>query len=135
MTQMTDYLEAALLNHVFRNTAMTSPTTVYAVLCSADPTDAATGAACSEIANSGAYARTAIAFGAPGATNGQITNTVCTFPTATGSWGTISHFVIADSGTYGAGNALMYGPLTVSKTVNTGDVFQFPAGQVTITFS
>lgn len=128
MPGMTDYLENALCNHVFRNTAMTSPTTVYVALHTADPTDAGTTGEVST--TSTGYARTAVTFGAP--SNGVITNSgAVTFPTATGSWGTITHFSIKDAST--SGNTLVYGALTASKTVASGDSIQFATGQLSIT--
>lgn len=39
----TDYLENKILDHVLRNTAYTSPTTVYVGLCTSTPTDSAAG--------------------------------------------------------------------------------------------
>lgn len=128
MSQMTNYLEGALINHVLRNTAMTSPTTVYAALHTADPTE--TGAT-GELSGN-AYERTAIAFGA--ATDGVSTNSGdVTFPTATGDWGIVTHFSIWDAQT--SGNALLYGSLTAQKTVNNGDTFKFLTGNVTVTFA
>ncbi len=35
MSDMSNYLEDALANHVFRNTSLTSPTTVYVALFTA----------------------------------------------------------------------------------------------------
>jgi hypothetical protein len=55
-----DYLEDAVLDHVFRNTALTSPTTVYVALYTATPSDAGGG---TEVSG-GSYARTAGTFGA-----------------------------------------------------------------------
>lgn len=60
MAGASDYLETALLNHVLRNSSYTSPTTVYAALYTAAPTDAGGG---TEIAAAG-YARVAVTTGA-----------------------------------------------------------------------
>ncbi len=77
----TTYLSDKLLNHVYRNTAMTSPTTVYAALLTA-VTDAEAGTV-TEAAYTN-YARQAITFGAPaGATGGRrIQNSSLAFPQA-----------------------------------------------------
>jgi len=124
---ITDYLEDALLDHVMGVTQLASGTTVYAGLCSANPTD--TGAV-GEIAG-GAYARTALTFGSA-STGGTITNTAdTTFPTATASWGTITHSVIWDAST--GGNALFQGALASSKAVGNGDTFKFASGNVSVT--
>ncbi|WP_417726168.1 hypothetical protein [Roseovarius sp.] len=63
MSSFTTYLEAAILNHVFRNVALTSPATIYLALFTSAPTDAGGG---TEVSGSG-YARQVIAFDAPAA--------------------------------------------------------------------
>lgn len=128
MAAASDYLENALINAVLRNTAYTSPTTVYAALFTTATTDAGGG---TEVSG-GSYARTAVTFGAP--TDGSTSNTAdVTFPTATGAWGTVTHVAIYDAAT--AGNMLFHGALTASKTVNSGDTFKFATGDLTITLA
>ncbi|MGE4164285.1 MAG: hypothetical protein AB7G23_21420 [Vicinamibacterales bacterium] len=128
MSAMSNYLETALFNEVLRATNYAPPTTVYVGLFTSDPTDAGTG---TEVTG-GAYARQAVTFGAP--TDGAGSNSAAvTFPQATANWGTVSHFGIFDAST--AGNLLLHGQLTASKTVNAGDVFTFPTGQLTVTFA
>ena len=56
---------------------------------------------------------------------------VVDFGTASGSWGTISHFVIYDALT--VGNLLHYGTLSASKAVATDDQVQFSATNLAIT--
>lgn len=120
MGSFSNYAENAALNHLVRNSAYSPVATIYLALCTADPTDAGTGASMSEVANSGSYARTAITFGA--AASRRITaSSDITFIAATGSWGTVSHWAIVDSGTYGAGNMLAYGAMTTSKSVVSGN--------------
>jgi len=124
-----DYLETHLLDQIVGKTDYTMPT-AYVALCTADPTDAGTGANCSEVPNSNAYARVSTA-GANwnAAASGSISNVNdITFPEATGSWGTITHFAIIDSGTHGAGNLLASGALDVSKAVGSGDTPKFTGG-------
>lgn len=133
MGSLSDYAENALLGHLL-NSAYTRPATVYIGLCTADPTDAATGASCNEVANSGAYARKAISFGAASAR--RITQDAqVNFDTATGSWGTITHWVITDSVTYGAGNVLATGQFTSSFAPVTGNTPRIASGQVYIEFT
>ena len=43
MSEMSNYLENALVNAVLRNTSYTSPATVYLALYTSDPTDADAG--------------------------------------------------------------------------------------------
>ncbi len=128
MSQFSNYLENALINATLRNTTYTSPTTVYVALYSTNPTDADTG---TEIAG-GSYARTAVTFGAP--SNGVSTNSAdVTFPTATGTWGTVSHVGIRDAST--AGNLLYHAALTTSKTVSSGDIFKISTGNLSVTLA
>jgi hypothetical protein len=123
---MSDYLENIVLNLTLRNTAYAQPATVYVALHTADPTDAGTGA---EVTG-GAYARQAIAFNA--AAGGSITGPTAdiTFPTATANWGTITHFSIRDAAT--GGNQLFHGPLANSKVIQTGDIFKFLSGSISV---
>ncbi len=128
MANFSNYLENALINATLRNTSYTSPTTVYVGLFTSDPTDAGSG---TEVAG-GSYARTAVTFGAP--SNGVATNNAdVTFPTATGSWGTITHIGIHDAST--TGNLLYHSSLTASKTVGTGDVFKISSGNLSVTLA
>jgi hypothetical protein len=128
MANFSNYLEDALINATLRNTSYSSPTTVYVALYTTDPTDADTG---TEIAG-GSYARTAVTFGAP--SNGVATNNAdVTFPTATGSWGTITHVGVRDAST--AGNLLYHASLTTSKTVGSGDVFKISSGNLSVTLA
>lgn len=128
MAEMSNYLENALVNVTLRNTAYTSPTTVYLALYTTDPTDADTG---TEVSG-GSYARQSITFGAP--SNGVTTNSaVIEFPQAGGSWGTITHVGIRDALT--TGNLLYHTPLDASKTISTGDVFRIAIGSLSVTLA
>lgn len=128
MAEFSNYLENALINAVLRNTSYTSPTTVYVSLYTSDPTDADTG---TEVSG-GSYARTAVTFGAP--SNGVTTNSAdVTFPTATASWGTVTHIGIHDAST--AGNLLFHTPLDTSKTIDSGDIFKITSGNLSVTLA
>lgn len=128
MSAASNYLENKIIDHVLRNTSYTSPTTVYVALYTTDPTDANSG---TEVSG-GSYARQAITFSSP--TDGVTSNSAdVTFPTATGSWGTVTHFGILDAST--AGNLLIHGALTASKTVASGDVFKFLATNLSVTMA
>lgn len=123
---MSNYLENAIGNHVLRNTALTSPTTVYLAVHTADPTE--TGATDEVSGNN--YARKAITFGAP--SNGVFTsNADVVFDQASGSWGTITHCTIWDA--VSGGNCLYVGTLTASRSVPTGSILTFASGDVTVT--
>jgi hypothetical protein len=143
---MSNYLENLIVDKVFRSTDFTTPTTLAVALCTSAPTDASTGATIAEVANSGSYARTALnagtsnwantqasGTGASSGTSGTTSNSsTITFPTATGSWGEITHLVIVDSTTHGAGNVLFWGALSASKTVTSGDTLSFAANALSI---
>jgi hypothetical protein len=125
---ISDYLETKILNHVLRNTAYTTPgLSVYVSAHTADPTDAGGGAE----ASGGSYARVQVtAWDAPAARATQNTGAI-TFPTATGSWGTITHIGIWDAAS--AGNLLFYGALTTSKVVTSTVTFSIAAGDLDVT--
>lgn len=128
MSEMSNYLENALVNAVLRNTSYTSPAVVYLALYTSDPTDADSG---TEVSGN-AYARQAITFGAP--SNGVSTNSAAIeFPQATGSWGTVTHVAIRDADT--AGNMLFHTPLDASKAIATGDVFRVAIGSLSVTLA
>lgn len=125
---MSTYLRGKIVDHVFRNTAYTPPTTVYVALHTSDPTIAGTPA--TEV--SGAwYARQSAAFAAQ-TTAGQTSNSATiTFPAVTGSAVTVTHFALWDALTLG--NMLEYNALTASKTYNISDVPSWLAGTLSIT--
>ena len=122
----TDYLEEKILDHVFRNTAYTSPTTVYLGLLSAAPTDSSSG---TELSGNG-YARQATAFDAFSGGK-SITNTSDeTFTASGGSWSTITHFGVYDAST--AGNLLAYGQIGPNVTLADTESFVAEAGKLVI---
>jgi hypothetical protein len=128
MAEFSNYLENALINAVLRNTSYTSPATVYVSLYTTDPTDADTG---TEVSG-GSYARTAVTMGAP--SNGVSTNSAdVTFPTATASWGTVTHIGIHDAST--SGNLLFHTPLDTAKTIDSGDIFKIESGNLSVTLA
>jgi hypothetical protein len=142
MAAMTDYLENKLVDHIFRDTAFTMPAALYMSLHSSNPGE--TGA--NEISGN-SYARAQLdpsvsnwkstngtTSGASSGTGGQTANAVAiTFPTPTGSWGTVTHFAIWDAGS--SGNPLVYGELTIPKTIDQGDTVTFGVDALTVTFA
>lgn len=125
---MSNYLETALVNATLRNTSFTSPTTVYVGLYTSNPGEGNTG---TEVSG-GSYARQSAAFAAP--TDGVTTNSATlTFPTATGTWGTVTHIGILDALT--TGNLLYYAALDVSKVIGSGDIFTISSGNLSVTLA
>jgi len=122
----TNYLETQLLNHVLRNTAYSSPTTVYVGLFTVAPDETGGG---TEVSG-GAYARQSVTFTAP--SPDSVSNSAdVTFPIATGDWGTIVAYALFDAAS--AGNMLYYANLTASREILTSDQLRFPTGQLTVT--
>ena len=130
MAGFSDFLELELLDHVFGNAAYTAPATLYVALFTATPSDAGGGTECT----GGSYDRADVtnnATNCPAASGGAKANgTAITFPTATGSWGVVTHFGIFDANT--VGNLLCWGALTASKTIDTGDTPSFAIGELDI---
>lgn len=99
---MTTFLEDELIDHVLRNLAYTSPTSVNAALFTAFPGEAGGG---TEVV-AGGYARQAVTFGAP--SSGVSSNTAAvTFGPATAAWGIVIAYAIFDQTT----NMLLHGPV------------------------
>lgn len=120
-----NYLENKVLLHVFGATAYTAPATLYVGLFTSDPGEAGTG---SEVSG-GSYARQTVTFTV---TDNLASNTAAVeFPTATASWGTITYAAVYDAAT--GGNLLGSGGLATAKTIDSGDVFRIPAGDLDIT--
>ena len=123
----TNFLETEILDHVFAGAAYTAPSTKYIGLFTAAPGETGGG---TEVSGS-AYARQTMAFTTSGDTTSN--NAAVEFPTATGSWGTITHVGIFDAST--SGNLMVYATLTTSKTITTGDAFRVPLGDFDITLN
>jgi len=128
MGGFSDYWEDKILNYIFGKASYTPPT-IYVGLSKANPLDDGSGLA--EPAGNG-YARVATS---PGtwkvASGGNIDNAnIITFPEATNSWGTITHFALFDAPT--SGNMLAHGPLSQSKAVNVGDTAKFAVGALDV---
>lgn len=124
MSQLSNYLENALINAVLRATAYTSPTKIYLALHTADPGEAGTG---TEVSG-GSYARQEVTFGTPSDGSSSNTNEI-KFPVATANWGTVTHFSLRDAAT--AGNSLFYGAFSASKLIETNDQFVVAVGNLT----
>lgn len=130
MGSFSDYLENELLDHVFGNGSYTPPTNVFVALSTADPTDDGSGIA---EPGAGAYARVSTA-GADWntAVAGALDNAnEITFPEATASWGTLTHFALFDALT--GGNMLGHSSLTTSKAIGIGDTAKYAAGELDVT--
>ena len=131
MAGFSDYLEDKVLDHVFGGTAYTAPGTLYVGLYTAAPSDSGGG---TEVSG-GSYARKSMpAMTVSGTSPTEATNGAAVeFITATGTWGTVTHVGVFDASS--SGNLLAWAALTASKTVSSGDVFRFDAGDLDITLA
>lgn len=128
MSEMSNYLENALINGTLRGTTFNAPASVYLALYLDDPTDADTG---TEVSG-GSYARQSITFGSP--SNGLSANTLAIeFPQATAPWGTITYIGIRDALT--GGNLLYHTALDAAKEIGTSDIFKITAGNLSVALS
>jgi hypothetical protein len=129
-----DRTERYILEHLVGKNAWAMPT-AYAALCTAGPGDAGSGSGINEVANSNNYARKSTA-GADWnvAAAGAIDNAnAITFNQASGSWGTVTHFALVSSATWGEGYVICHGDLTTAKAIGNGDTPSFAAGDLDIT--
>lgn len=128
MTKFSNFLEDKIIDKLLRNQAYTPPSAIYLALFTVTPSDSGGG---TEVSGN-AYARTAIVFSAPTPPGVTSNNADVTFPTASGgNWGTVVAVGVFDAAT--SGNLLLWGALTVSKTVNDGDTFKVPSGDFDLT--
>ena len=134
MAALSDYLEQKLMDLICNKDAFTGPAT-YLSLYTDDPGDDDSG---TEVSG-GSYARVLVndnGSGSPDWTVAAVSGVgyECendddiTFTTATGSWGTVTHFGIHDAAS--SGNLLLHGALDESKAVGTDDVFKVSAGNL-----
>lgn len=116
---ISNYLAGEVLKHAFRTGSWTKPTTLYAALFTSDPMADASG---TEVSG-GSYARVSISVADAqwSAVSGRRTGNVnaITFPTPTGSWGTVGWGALFDAST--GGNMYFFGPLDTAFPVGNGD--------------
>jgi hypothetical protein len=119
--------ETHVLNYVFTTTSVTRPTAWYLALFTSNPAEDASG---TEVSTSGtAYARQSATFTVSG--NTASNSAAIEYPTATASFGTVTHVGVFDAST--GGNLIAYSALDTSKAISTGDVFRVPSGDLDIT--
>ena len=124
---LSNLFETRVLTWLFTGDAVTRPSSFYVALFTSNPAEDASG---TEVSTSGtAYARQSVTFSVSGNT---ATNTAAIeFPTATASYGTVTHVGVYDAST--AGNLIAYAALTTSKAIDTGDVMRLPANDLDVT--
>ncbi len=142
MGSFADYLENALLDHVFGTGESTHGQSTgakdfgrpvkYIALCTTAVIDSNTGSTIVE-PTSNSYERIRCHTWDAAATGATENTLPITFNQASGDWGTILDFGIVDAKT--AGNLLAYGSLTISKSVQSGDTPKFATGDIDITLT
>jgi len=126
MGSLANYAETKLIDHLIGN-AFTQPT-LYIALSTTDFTE--TGASGSEPVGNGYIRKAHSAWDA--ATGRATENTgVITFATATGPWGTISHWGIFDQEALG-GNCVAHGAFDVPKGIVDGNTATIADGEIVI---
>ena len=118
------YLGNMVIDHMFRNQAYTSPSAVYVSLHTADP-----GLDGANEVTGGSYARKALTLAA--ASSKSSSNGVAVEFTSMPATSVLYGGVWDQGGT--TGNFYASGSLSASKIVNSGDTFQFPISNFTIT--
>lgn len=128
----TTYFLNLLAGNILRTkTNPTIPTNYYLGLSKSQPTASGTGV--TEPSSSYGYGRIKLEnLSQP--TNGVVSNTAeVMFNEATGSWGTVSHFVVYDAAT--GGNLLMYGALSPARTAEAGTTIAIRAGSLKLSIA
>lgn len=124
------YWNNECLDHMLNDGSYTAPT-IYVFVSRADPT--ADGSGIDEPSTDDAYARVETSAGDwnAAASSSKTNGNAITFPQATGSWGTLTHFGFADASS--GGNVLAYAALSSSQAVASGSTVRFPASTLTVT--
>jgi len=134
MGSFSNFLEDALLNHVFEGTEYTQPASTWIALTTHVLNDADVGSSLLEL-DGGAYARRECKTWSKSSSGDGATQNGAdlTFIQASADWGKIVCFAICDTVTLNAGNVLAHGVLTISKSVQSGDTPKFAAGDLDVT--
>ena len=141
MAAMSDYLENKVIDWLFRGQTFSPPAGLHVGLLTAAPSDTGGGTEVSgnnyarvnlapSLANWAGTQAAASTTASTGTTGTTSNNSAISFPTPSGSWGTVTHFAVYDAAS--AGNLLFYSALTISKTIAQNDVVSFAAAALTV---
>jgi hypothetical protein len=135
MSGFSDYAEKKVIDHVFKTGAYTAATNLYVALSKSTLADTATGTTLPGEVTGGGYVRKKCnTWDASSATGGDTENTqVVTFATATAAWGTVKTYAVCDKTT--KGNVIVWGSLSASKTIGSGDTAKFATGAIDVTLA
>jgi len=124
---LSNLFETRVLTWLFTGDAVTRPSAFYIALFTSNPAEDASG---TEVSTSGtAYARQSATFTVSG--NEATNSAAIEFPTATASYGTVTHIGVFDAST--GGNLIAYAALTTSKAIDTGDVLRINSAELDVT--
>ena len=135
----TEALEKALLDLVWSGESYTPATDLYIGLSTTGINNDGTGI--TEPDSLDGYARIEVSNDStewPPATGGgpsqKQNDNELSFPTATGSWGTVTHFFFAtDAASLDPEDIIAFGELDVPRTIEENDTASFAANAITIT--
>lgn len=127
---MSDYLESALLNHVFGGGDYTRVTTGYFGLFVSGLGETSTGHEVSGASYARASADNTTDFWANANTGAKWNLSALPWPSAAEAWGTATGIGIFDDSS--AGNCLMYGNIAATY-IASGEAFYIASGGLTIT--
>ena len=124
MGSLSNYAELEILDHVLKTGIYTAATTLYVGLSTQTIDDATTGGDVTE--PSDGYARVACNTWDVAASRATENTAIISFAQASGDWGTISDWFVADHLT--TGNIIAYGTFSAGKAVGTGSEPSIAAG-------
>lgn len=130
---LSDSMETKALKWLFKleadegNSAL-RPVSWWCALCTSDPTDTALGTECTGTN----YAREAVTWTVSG-NSASNTSDIEFAEAGSGGFGAIQAVMIMPASTGGsASDMIAHAQLTVDKTINQGDIFKIPAGDLVI---
>lgn len=119
--------ETTTLKWLLTADAVTRPAAWYLAVYTVAPGEGGGGTECSGTS----YARQAVTMSVTGDTATNTANVE--YPVAGSSWGTLVAVGVFDASS--GGTLIAYGNLQTSKTIDTGDVFRVPAGDLDVTMN
>jgi len=128
MSAISNFLELEILDHVFNVGAYTAPS-IYCALFSTTPTESAFGTEVSD-AN---YARQRVVTWDTAVTGATENSSLIQWASAAASFGVCGIALMDGSTAACTTNMLWYGPLSASKAVGVGDVFEIAASALDVT--
>lgn len=138
MGKLSNYAENKVLDHVLKVANYARPANLYLGLCTADPTDAGTGATIAEPidapSSDASYVRKACDTWTTAASRAISNSVLITFNNAETNWSPITHFAVVDAAGTSVGNMIAYGLVTPNKTFYIGNTPNVAIGDLDVSF-